>query len=31
MFGAVIVANVIVARFVKDSIESRFIWRVVFI
>lgn len=29
MFGAVIVANAIVARFVKDPTEPRFIWRAV--
>ena len=28
-FGAVIVANAIVARFVKDPTEPRFIWRAV--
>ncbi|MBD4702227.1 MFS transporter, partial [Xanthomonas citri pv. citri] len=29
VFGAVIVANAIVARFVKDPTEPRFIWRAV--
>lgn len=31
VFGAVIVANAIVARFVKDLTELRFIWRAVLI
>ena len=29
MFGAVIVANMVVARFVKDPTNPRFIWRAV--